>query len=183
MTVNEKLCKNITLKLQATCFGYLLESPLRGDSNKYPKHNVLWGNKNKTGHFLYIILSIKDSLQQQIHFNGNILGNKCCCYNECSLLICLQCRKCFRVPDSKDTFSTIKYLHLSRGTEFPTRLHACPGKTHQISMHISGVWTVFTALSVCSQSSKAPSGRQQRLVRMCGCTDWSEFSLDTHAVL
>ena len=27
------------------------------------------------------MLSIKDSLQQQIHFNGNTFGNKCCrCY-------------------------------------------------------------------------------------------------------
>ena len=49
-----------------------------GDSNKYPKHNVLWGSKNKTRPFLHIILSIKDSLQQQIHFNGNIFGKKCC---------------------------------------------------------------------------------------------------------
>ena len=46
------------------------------------KTYVLWGNKNKTGHFLHIILSIKDSLQQQIHFNGNIFGNKCWHCNE-----------------------------------------------------------------------------------------------------
>ena len=36
------------------CFGYLLESPQWGDSNKYPKHFVL----------------IRDSLQEQIYFNG-----------------------------------------------------------------------------------------------------------------
>ena len=35
--------------------------------------------------FLHIILSIKDSLQQQIYFNGNIFENKCCCCNEGSL--------------------------------------------------------------------------------------------------
>ena len=35
--------------------------------------------------FLHIILSIKDSLQQQIHYNGNIFGNKCCRCNEGSL--------------------------------------------------------------------------------------------------
>ena len=58
-------------------FGYLLESPQRGDSNKYPKH-VLLGNKNKAIHFLHtcVILSIKDSLQKQIHYNDNIFGNK-----------------------------------------------------------------------------------------------------------
>ena len=36
MTVNVKLCKNIAFI--NVCFGYLLESPHRGDSNKYPKH-------------------------------------------------------------------------------------------------------------------------------------------------
>ena len=75
------------------CFGYLLELPHWGDSNKYPKH-VLCGNKNKTRSFLHTILSIKDSLQQQIHFNGNFLGNKCCRRNEGSLYLgwlwCLQ---------------------------------------------------------------------------------------------
>ena len=39
----------------------------------------------KQGLFLYIILSIKDSLQQQIYYNGNIFGNKCCHCNEGSL--------------------------------------------------------------------------------------------------
>ena len=37
--------------------------------------------------FLHIALLIKDSLQQQIQFNGNIFGNKCCRCNEGSLLI------------------------------------------------------------------------------------------------
>ena len=32
-----------------------------------------------------IILSIKDSLQQQIHYNGNIFGNKFCRRNKGSL--------------------------------------------------------------------------------------------------
>ena len=42
------------------------------------KTYVLWGNKNKTSSSLHVILSIKDSLQQRIHFNSNIFGNKCC---------------------------------------------------------------------------------------------------------
>ena len=67
------------------CFGYLLESPQWGDSNKYPKHNELWGNKNKTKPFLHIILSIIDPLQQQIHFNDSIFEKKCCRCNEGSL--------------------------------------------------------------------------------------------------
>ena len=40
---------------------------------------------NKTRAFLHIIVSIKYSLQQQIHFNGNIFGNKFCRCNEVSL--------------------------------------------------------------------------------------------------
>ena len=42
---------------------------------------------NKTRHFLCIILSIKKSLQHQIHFKGNIFGNKCCQCNEGSLYL------------------------------------------------------------------------------------------------
>ena len=68
-------------------FGYLLESPYYGDSKKISKTYILWENKNKTRSFLHIILSIKDSLQQQIHFNGNIFGKKCCHCNEGSLYI------------------------------------------------------------------------------------------------
>ena len=35
--------------------------------------------------FLHIILSIKDSVQQQIHFNGNVFENKCCRSSQGSL--------------------------------------------------------------------------------------------------
>ena len=59
---------------------WLLELPQRGNSNKYPKHMFY-----ETRSFLHIILSIKDSLEQQIHYNGNIFGNKCCQCNEGSL--------------------------------------------------------------------------------------------------
>ena len=43
-------------------------------------------------------LSIKDSLQQQIHFNGNIFGNKCCRCNEGSLYL----------PSKKAAYSKMK---------------------------------------------------------------------------
>ena len=36
---------------------------------------------------VFIIVSIKDSLEQQIQFNGNIFGNKCCHCNEGSLYL------------------------------------------------------------------------------------------------
>ena len=39
----------------------------------------------RTRPLLNIILSIKDSLEQRIHYNGNIFGNKCCRCNEGSL--------------------------------------------------------------------------------------------------
>ena len=42
---------------------------------------------NKTKSFLHIILSIKDSLQQQNHYHGNIFGNKFCRCNEGSLYL------------------------------------------------------------------------------------------------
>ena len=42
----------------------------------------LMRNYAKTRSFLYVILSIKDSLQQQNHYKGNIFGNKCCRFNE-----------------------------------------------------------------------------------------------------
>ena len=65
------------------CFGYLLESPHWGDSNKYPKH--MFYEEIRTKQSASNILSIKDFLQQQIHYNGNIFGNKCCCCNKGSL--------------------------------------------------------------------------------------------------
>ena len=42
-------------------------------------------SKKKTRPFLLVILLIKDSLQPQTHFNGNIFKNKCCRCNEGSL--------------------------------------------------------------------------------------------------
>ena len=59
------------------CFGYLLESPHWGDSNKYPKHMFYDEIQIKQGLSYISVCSLK-SLQQQIHFNGNIFENKCC---------------------------------------------------------------------------------------------------------
>ena len=57
-----------------------MESPQWGDSNKYRKH------------MFYVEITIKQdlsyisiSVQQQIYFNGNVFGNKCCRCNEGSL--------------------------------------------------------------------------------------------------
>ena len=58
------------------CFGYLLESPHRGDSNKYPKHMFYGEIRIKQAFLTYIILSIKDSLEQQVYFNGNIFSEQ-----------------------------------------------------------------------------------------------------------
>ena len=67
------------------CFGYLLESTQGGDSNKYPKHMFYDEIRIKQGLFIHIILSMKDALQQYIHYNDNSFGNKCCRCNEGSL--------------------------------------------------------------------------------------------------
>ena len=75
MTVNEKVCKNDCIKTSSNNVLDMLESPQWGDSNKYPKNNVLRGNKNKTRSFLPVILTIKDSLQQQIHVTKTYLYN------------------------------------------------------------------------------------------------------------
>ena len=63
------------------CFGYLLELPQWGNSNKYPKHMVFYVEKNETRPFLHIILLIKDS-SQQICFHGNIFEKEYCHHNE-----------------------------------------------------------------------------------------------------
>ena len=75
------------------CFGYLLELPQRGNSNKYPKHMFYEEIRLKQDLLIHIILSIKDSLQQQSHYNDNIFGNKCCRCNEGSLQFCGEIRK------------------------------------------------------------------------------------------
>ena len=83
---SEKLCKNIVLKLQATyvldiCDNRLSEAILTNIQNIMFYEEIII----KQGPFLHIILSIKDSLQQQVHFNGNTFGNKCCRCNKSSL--------------------------------------------------------------------------------------------------
>ena len=73
MTVNRKLCINIFFNTSRNiCFGYLLIEAILINIKTY----VLSGNKNKTRSYLHILLLIKDSLEKQIHFNGNIFGNK-----------------------------------------------------------------------------------------------------------
>ena len=51
-------------KTSNICFGYLLELPQRGDSNKYPKYMFYVEIRmNETRPFLHIIMSMKDSLE------------------------------------------------------------------------------------------------------------------------
>ena len=49
------------------------------------QNTCLLENNYKTISFLYINMLINYSLQQQIHFNGNVFANKCCRCNEGSL--------------------------------------------------------------------------------------------------
>ena len=85
------------------CFGYLLESLHRGDSNKYKKTYVLWRNKNKTWHCCISFCSFR------IFYNSKFIlmaGNKCCRCNEFPV--------CHRVRNmSSQTNSTTSQLPFS----------------------------------------------------------------------
>ena len=67
-------------------FWIFLESPQWGDSKKYPKHMFYEEIRTKPD-LLHIYLLIRYSVQQQIHLNGNVFGNKWCRCNEGSLYL------------------------------------------------------------------------------------------------
>ena len=48
--------------------------------------------------------------------------------------------------------------------------------------HPRNLTKVFTGHPVNSQRSKTSSGGQRRLISLRGCADWSESSLDAHAI-
>ena len=64
--------------------------------------------RTKTRPFLYINLLIKYSVQQQIHFNGNVFGNKWCRLNEGSLY-----QKRIEKPINYNIISNLKQEPLS----------------------------------------------------------------------
>ena len=61
---------------------YLLESPRRGDSNKYTKRIIYIRKCSKVSITDALDGSYQVSLQQQIRFYSKIFGNKHCRYNE-----------------------------------------------------------------------------------------------------
>ena len=65
------------LILQGTYVLDICYSRLTEAINKYLKHMFFEEIKIKQAIFTYHYAAFKDSLQKQIHFNGNILGNKC----------------------------------------------------------------------------------------------------------
>ena len=67
------------------CFGYLLDSPHWGDSNKYTKYMFYEEIRIKHGIFCISFSSLGILYKLQIHFNSNIFGNKSCRCNEGSL--------------------------------------------------------------------------------------------------
>ena len=66
---------------------YLLESPPRGDSNKYTKRIIYKKSVQKISVTDALDGSFQVSLQQQIRFYSKIFGNKHCSYNEGPLYI------------------------------------------------------------------------------------------------
>ena len=86
VTISLKICKNIVFNtLKKLMFWIFVRIASVRRFWQISKIYVLWVNKNKTRLFLHINLLIKYSVQQQIHFNGKVLGNKCCRCNEGSL--------------------------------------------------------------------------------------------------
>ena len=69
--------RNIVFYTQKNiCCGYLLESPHRGDSNKYPQHMFLGVYSQKASLLLPFILLYVGILYNSILFNGKMLGTK-----------------------------------------------------------------------------------------------------------
>ena len=71
---------------------------------------------------------------------------------------------------------------MSRSTTKSTKLPVCAAKT-LISMTIHTVWSVFAVRLTKHWILTYPLGAQRRLIRLGGCTGWSESSLGAHAIL
>ena len=62
---------------QHICCGYLLESPRRGDSNKYPQHMFLGVNMERSSFLSFIILvHVGFRYSGKFVLNGRILGGQ-----------------------------------------------------------------------------------------------------------
>ena len=77
--------------------------------------------------FLHIILSIKDSLQQQIHYNRNILVKKCCRCNEGSLYQ----KEEQTNPDRQYICNEQKKKSKTTSFLFPNEVITLPDRIHQ----------------------------------------------------
>ena len=83
MIADQKLCMDIVFNAPRNIyFGNLLEPPHW--FSKYTVYEEIWVNQD-----MQMILPIKDSLEQQTHFNGNDFGNTCCRCDEGSLYLTL----------------------------------------------------------------------------------------------
>ena len=78
---------------------YLLESPCRGDSNKYTKR-IIYKKCSKVLVTNALDGSYQASLKQQIRFYSKIFGNKHCRYNKGPLYL-RQCVSLYRVVFKK----------------------------------------------------------------------------------
>ena len=75
-------------------FVYMLESPRRGDFNKYTKRMIHKKFVQKYPLFLLLRVHIKFLHNSKFDFNSKIFGNKQCRYNEGPLY----CIKMIKVP-------------------------------------------------------------------------------------
>ena len=79
VTISHKLCKNIVFNTLKKHMFRIFDTIA---TNKYPKHMFCEEIRTKQDFYNISISSLRYSVQQQIHFNGNVFGNKCCRCNE-----------------------------------------------------------------------------------------------------
>ena len=79
-----KYCINSSSNI---CFGYLLESPQRVDSNKYPKHMFCEEIRTKQSLSYILFCPLRILYNSKFIIMATFFGNKCCRCNEGSLYL------------------------------------------------------------------------------------------------
>ena len=77
--------KHCRISSSIICFGNLLESPQRGDSNKYPKHMLYEEIRLKQGLSYISFCPLRILHNSKFIIMATFIWNKCCLCNEGSL--------------------------------------------------------------------------------------------------